>query len=65
LPSEIAWRTDKVGYEPPQKSWLDSKVMTDKMHHAKELLIKNRIITENSKEYPQKQWNFLVASMYL
>lgn len=25
LPKEIAWRKDKVGFEPPQNEWLKSK----------------------------------------
>ena len=26
LPQEIAWRVDKIGYEPPQKEWLASSL---------------------------------------
>ncbi|MBC7510377.1 MAG: asparagine synthase, partial [Ferruginibacter sp.] len=25
LPLEIAWRKDKIGFEPPQKNWLENK----------------------------------------
>lgn len=25
LPSKICWRTDKLGYEPPQQRWLEDK----------------------------------------
>ncbi len=50
LPKEIAWRTDKIGYEPPQKSWMESAVMQEKIQEAKETLINKNIIPKKAKE---------------
>lgn len=44
LPTEIAWRKDKIGYEPPQQSWMERKELKEKIHEAKKKLIKNKII---------------------
>src|SRR5690606_31764576 len=35
LPESIVWRTDKVGYEPPQKNWMETPGMQDYIHAAK------------------------------
>ncbi len=47
LPKEIAWRKDKIGYEPPQKSWMERKEISDKIQFQKEKLIDNKILNEN------------------
>ncbi len=44
LPSEIAWRKDKIGYEPPQKNWLNSKPMQEMMREATEKLVHERLL---------------------
>lgn len=64
LPPEITWRTDKIGYEPPQKSWLESDIMKEKMHQAKTKLVGEKIITDTGKDLENKQWTILAAAMY-
>lgn len=44
LPDEIVWRTDKVGYEPPQKQWMENPVMKEYLFEAKRTLVKNDIL---------------------
>ncbi|HQW83820.1 MAG TPA: asparagine synthase (glutamine-hydrolyzing) [Ferruginibacter sp.] len=44
LPKEITWRKDKIGYEPPQQSWMERKEVKEKIHEAKKKLVKNKII---------------------
>ncbi len=44
LPSEIVWRKDKVGYEPPQKEWMQDAAMRDYIHEAKKVLVNNKIL---------------------
>jgi asparagine synthase (glutamine-hydrolysing) len=44
LPKEIGWRKDKIGYEPPQKDWLSSNTMQDKINDSKALLVKEKIL---------------------
>lgn len=42
LPQNIVWRKDKVGYEPPQKQWMETAIMKDYIHEAK-----NKLVTED------------------
>jgi asparagine synthase (glutamine-hydrolysing) len=65
LPESICWRVDKIGYEPPQKNWIQSekfKVAIDKT--AKELNIK-KDTTDNSDSIFNQEWRLLMASKYM
>jgi asparagine synthase (glutamine-hydrolysing) len=44
LPPEIAWRRDKVGFEPPQKQWMQQKPIQQFMMAGKEILVKEKIL---------------------
>jgi asparagine synthase (glutamine-hydrolysing) len=44
LPHNIVWRTDKVGFEPPQKQWMENPEMKDYIFEAKRTLIKEDIL---------------------
>jgi asparagine synthase (glutamine-hydrolysing) len=44
LPQTILWRTDKIGYEPPQKQWMQDPVLIDYMHEAKKKLVQENIL---------------------
>lgn len=44
LPKEIVWRTDKVGFEPPQKIWMSEKSVQDAIANGKEKLVKHKIL---------------------
>lgn len=50
LPKPIAWRKDKIGYEPPQKSWLKNKEIIEKIHESKKKLYDHRIISKKGFE---------------
>ncbi len=72
LPQEIGWRTDKIGYEPPQKSWMESEIMKNKFIHSKELLIKNnyfnksildeKVNTQDTGDLRKNSWGYLMAA---
>ena len=72
LPPEIAWRKDKIGYEPPQKNWMETGKMEEILSNAQHKLIKEGIIatqTENlnlsnkAKEFSQEnKWKLLMAT---
>jgi asparagine synthase (glutamine-hydrolysing) len=47
LPDEIVWRSEKIGFEPPQKSWMEDKAVQDYIHEAKKKLVKAGILTKN------------------
>jgi asparagine synthase (glutamine-hydrolysing) len=44
IPSEIVWRTDKVGYEPPQKMWMEDLLMKDYIYEARKKLVEEHIL---------------------
>lgn len=44
LPANIVWRTDKIGYEPPQKQWMENPQLVDYMHEAKRKLVHHDLL---------------------
>jgi asparagine synthase (glutamine-hydrolysing) len=50
LPHEITWRTDKIGYEPPQKNWMFDIRVQEKIRESKIKLYKEGIITKIESE---------------
>lgn len=47
LPSEICWRKDKTGFEPPQKQWMETKIVDDYVFAAKKKLVQQKILVPN------------------
>ncbi len=72
LPKEICWRKDKVGYEPPQKRWMDNKLIKDKIMTATEKLVDDRILdkkvlnkeakSHGTSERGNNEWAHLMTS---
>lgn len=52
LPEEITWRKDKIGFEPPQKSWMESSKSQEKIRAAREVLSKQGILKKNAADLP-------------
>jgi asparagine synthase (glutamine-hydrolysing) len=48
LPSEIAWRVDKIGYEPPQKKWMENPRLQEMSQDSLHRLEKEKILIPNS-----------------
>jgi len=75
LPSEIVWRKDKVGYEPPQKDWMKNAVMADYIHEAKKKLVNGGIlnkavlnkpiIPQGAHEQDSFDWRYLCAAQII
>lgn len=61
LPAEIAWRKDKIGYEPPQKKWLQNPVFVSKIQQRKEDLIKRGIINKDFGFTEDHDWSILMT----
>jgi asparagine synthase (glutamine-hydrolysing) len=72
LPEEITWRKDKIGFEPPQKSWMDNSSTQQKIKAAREILSKEGILKKGAENLPiQSQvanskgdgsWNHLMVA---
>lgn len=52
LPDSIVWRKDKVGFEPPQKKWMEQKQVQDYILQAKEKLVNHKILNERVLNKP-------------
>lgn len=46
LPAEITWRRDKVGFEPPQKQWMNNKKVQEAIQQGKRKLVDEKILNE-------------------
>ena len=44
LPQSIVWRKDKVGFEPPQKTWMENPAMEEAIREGKKILAKEGIL---------------------
>ncbi len=44
LPQEITWRKDKIGFEPPQKQWMEHPGVEAAITRGKKLLVDNGIL---------------------
>jgi asparagine synthase (glutamine-hydrolysing) len=73
LPAEITWRRDKTGFEPPQKSWMQTKPMEELVIAGKKKLVDEKILKPevmqknvNSQEAyaaGNYDWRYLSASL--
>lgn len=45
LPKAIVWRKDKIGYEPPQKAWMQNKAVQEAIQEAKKALVREKILS--------------------
>ena len=46
LPQNICWRTDKVGYEPPQQQWMQNKNIREMIIESRRKLVKEKVLNE-------------------
>ncbi len=44
LPESIIWRKDKIGFEPPQKSWMESPPVQQAIRDAKSKLVDEKVL---------------------
>lgn len=75
LPKGLAWRTDKIGFEPPQQQWMNDQRLQDYIHESKRILVKKGMLKEQAlhkKIQPQEahaadnyDWRYLVAGQLL
>lgn len=73
LPDETTWRRDKIGFEPPQKQWMNLPGFHTALKQAKEILVKEKILNKsvlnkqpsahNAYDAEGYDWRYLTASM--
>lgn len=54
LPPDIVWRTDKIGYEPPQQQWMETPEMKDYVFEARRTLVNKDILKPQALNKKQK-----------
>lgn len=47
LPPEIAWRKDKVGFEPPQKAWMHTPAVQACIMEARKKLVSQQVLNKS------------------
>ena len=52
LPANITWRTDKIGFEPPQQQWLQQKQLVDYQHESRRNLVNKGILKTSILKKP-------------
>lgn len=62
LPSEISWRKDKLGYEPPQEIWMQNPVLIKRAEKSIESLKEKGFIKKPDKN---KTWIYFMADTFL
>jgi asparagine synthase (glutamine-hydrolysing) len=73
LPAEINWRKEKVGFEPPQKKWMEQPAVQEIIINAKKKLVDENILKpevlnkkiqySSSVDPDNFDWRYLAASM--
>ena len=48
LPDDIVWRKEKIGFETPQKSWMQEPILHEFIHEAKRKLVDAGILTKKT-----------------
>jgi asparagine synthase (glutamine-hydrolysing) len=66
LPHEIAWRVDKIGYEPPQKKWMENSKIRELVGDSISILEREKIINpERTENTLDTNWGALVVASTL
>jgi len=75
LPAEITWRRDKVGFEPPQKQWMQNKKLREMIQEARQKLVKEKILNpgvltkpilaSSAYETNTSDWRYLTAAFFI
>jgi asparagine synthase (glutamine-hydrolysing) len=72
LPKEIVWRKDKIGFEPPQKQWMQNVQVQERIQASKKILVENNILSaavlnkaikpEDANAADNNDWRYWSAS---
>ena len=75
LSDDIVWRKEKIGFEPPQKKWLDAPIMKEYIYESKIKLVKEKILQPqaliktnqslNAYEPDNYDWRYLCVAKML
>jgi asparagine synthase (glutamine-hydrolysing) len=73
LPNETVWRKDKVGFEPPQKNWMELPAIKEAIQESKKKLVEEKIlkpevldkpiVAKTAHEGDNYDWRYLTSSL--
>jgi asparagine synthase (glutamine-hydrolysing) len=52
LPGQIVWQKNKIGYEPPQRQWMQSKPLQEMIMESRRKLVNQNILLKNILQQP-------------
>lgn len=64
LPTAITWRTDKIGYEPPQNQWIAAKKTITNIKRIIDKYDLNEKLIVDSGLTNDKNWKFMLIEQY-
>ena len=75
LPPDIVWQKKKIGFEPPQKDWMQAPGMKELRRAAKEKLVQQKILRPEvlnqdpvagaAYDRNASEWRYLAAGSFL
>jgi asparagine synthase (glutamine-hydrolysing) len=75
LPGEIVWRKDKIGFEPPQKQWMQDVRIREMIQEARSKLVREKILKHEVLTKPLQpadayqpnntDWRYLSAAAFI
>jgi asparagine synthase (glutamine-hydrolysing) len=75
LPGSVVWRKDKVGFEPPQKQWMENKKVIEHIHESRRKLVSRDVLKKEVLQKPvvaqaaheagNFDWRYLCAAQCL
>ena len=64
LPNDICWRTDKVGYEPPQQKWLENPAIKERIEAQRKTYKIRDSLMINTSYANSMDWRLLMSSYF-
>ena len=64
LPAEITWRKEKVGFEPPQESWMENPRLQEMIHESRKKLVNEKILKPEVLQKPIRMLESNAAENY-
>ena len=52
IPDEIVWRKGKVGFEPPQKDWMQDKRFQEMIIESRKKLVQEKVLQKSVLDIP-------------
>lgn len=75
LPASVVWRKDKIGFEPPQRAWMQEQPLQELIYQSRKKLAAAGILRKElvnqpvhpSSAYSEQNtdWRYLIAGMFI